>query len=210
MKKLIFCLVATSLFSGIANAITIQEGKDYTVITAPATPLPTVKGKVNVTEFFSYACIHCSLLEPTLDQWLANTKNVDFNRIQVVWNNNFTGFAKLNATAQALNLGTNFNQKVFNAVMNERQNLEDPAQLSSFLNANKNIVDPTKFMSTYNSFSVSSKPKEYAQYTQNYNIMGTPTFIVANKYMTKPAQPAQLMQVVQALVDKSKKEQKIK
>jgi thiol:disulfide interchange protein DsbA len=82
--------------------------------------------------------------------------------------------------------------------------------LQAFLNANKKIVDPSKFMATYNSFAISTKPQEYAQYTQAYNITGTPTFVVANKYMTKPAQPAQLIQVIQALVDKAKKEQKIK
>jgi thiol:disulfide interchange protein DsbA len=132
------------------------------------------------------------------------------NRIQVVWENNFTGYAKINATAQMLNLGTKFSQQVFNATMTQRKNLEDPAQLQSFLDANKTLVDPKKFMATYNSFAISTKPQEYAQYTQAYNITGTPTFIIGNKYVTTPAQPAQLIQVVQALVDKVKTEQKIK
>ena len=94
--------------------------------------------------------------------------------------------------------------------MTQRKNLEDPAQLQSFLDANKTIVDPKKFMATYNSFAISTKPQEYAQYTQAYNITGTPTFIIGNKYVTTPAQPAQLIQVIQALVDKVKTEQKIK
>jgi len=208
MKKLLISLIGFTVF---ANAdIAIKEGTDYTVITTPAKALPMKPGKVNVTEFFSYACIHCSILEPTLDQWISSTKNVDFNRVQVVWENNFRGYAKLNATAQSMNLGSTFNQKVFDAVMNQHQNLEDQTQLQSFLKTNKSLVDPGKFMATYNSFAISTKPQEYAQYTQSYNITGTPTFIVANKYVTKPAQPAQLIQVVQALVDKSKKEQKIK
>lgn len=208
MKNLLIALIG---FVTFANAdIAIKEGTDYTVITPPAKSVPTKPGKVNVTEYFSYACIHCSILEPSLDQWLATAKNVDFNRVQVVWENNFRGYAKLCATAQSMNLGTNFSQKVFDAVMNQHQNLEDPTQLQAFLNANKKIVDPSKFMATYNSFAISTKPQEYAQYTQAYNITGTPTFVVANKYMTKPAQPAQLIQVIQALVDKAKKEQEIK
>ncbi len=208
MKNLLIALIG---FVTFAHAdITIKEGTDYTVITPPAKSVSVKPGKVNVTEFFSYACIHCSILEPTLDQWLATTKNVDFNRVQVVWENNFRGYAKLSATAQSMNLGTNFSQKVFDAVMNQHQNLEDPTQLQSFLKANKAIVDPSKFMATYNSFAISGKPQEYAQYTQGYNITGTPTFVIANKYMTKPAQPAQLIQVIQALVNKAKKEQKVK
>lgn len=211
MNKLIIALLGSIMFtSAFAKDIAIKEGTDYTVISGVSKPLPTTPGKVNVTEFYSYACIHCSLLEPDLDQWYASSKNVQLNRIQVVWENNFTGYAKINATSQLLNLGTKFSQAVFNATMQQRQNLENPAQLQSFLNTNKSLVDPKKFMATYNSFAVSTKPQEYAQYTQAYNITGTPTFVIGNKYVTQPAQPAQLIQVVQALVNKVKQEQKIK
>lgn len=211
MNKLAFTLLSSIVMtSAFAKDIQIKQGTDYTLVSGVTKPLPATPGKVNVTEFYSYACIHCSILEPTLDQWYASTKNVQLNRIQVVWENNFTGYAKINATSQALNLGTKFNQQVFNATMTQRKNLEDPTQLQSFLEANKAIVDPKKFMATYNSFTISTKPQEYAQYTQAYNITGTPTFIVGNKYVTTPAQPAQLIQVIQALVDKVKTEQKIK
>ena len=63
-------------------------------------------------------------------------------------------------------------------------------------------------MATYNSFTVSTKPQEYAQYTMAYNITGTPTFIVGGKYVTSPAQPEKLIKVIQALVDKVKKNRK--
>lgn len=211
MKKLIFALVGSMILTNsYAADIPLKLGTDYTVVSNTTKQLPTTPGKVNVTEFFSYACIHCALLEPDLDQWYATNKNVQLNRVQVVWENNFIGYAKINATSQMLNLGTKFNQAVFNATMNQRQNLENPAELQKFLNANKALVNPQKFMATYNSFAVSTKPQEYAQLTQAYNINGTPTFIVGNKYATQPAQPARLIQVVQALVNKVKQEQKIK
>lgn len=210
MKKLLFALLGFSLIcKAIAKDIPIKENIDYTVISAPAKAVPGVSGKVNVTEFFSYACVHCSLLEPILDQWLGKVKNINFNQIQVVWDNNFLGYAKISATAQMLKLGSGFNQLVFKATMEERQDLENPANLKNFL-AKQKIVDPKKFMATYNSFTISTKPQEYAQYTQAYNITATPIFVVANKYMTEPAQPDKLIQVVQALVDKAKLEQKIK
>lgn len=211
MKKILISILAGTIITPVfAKDIPVTAGTDYTVISGVNKPLPQKPGKVNVTEFYSYACIHCAILEPTLDQWLKGTKNVDFNRIQVVWENNFTGYAKINATVQMLNLGTDFNQQVFNATMKERKDLQDPAQLKAFLNANKKLVDPNKFMATYNSFSISTKPQEYSQYTNAYNITGTPTFVIGNKYMTMPAQPEKLIQVVQALVDKVKQEQKIK
>lgn len=210
MKKIAALLLASSFVtSAFAADMAVKQGVDYTVLSGITKPLPSKKGSVNVTEFYSFACIHCSILEPTLDKWYATQKNVDLNRIQVVWDGHFTGYAKINATIQSMNLGTKFNQQVFDATMNKRQNLEDKTQLQAFLNANKNLVDPAKFMATYNSFSVNSKPQEYAQYTSAYNITGTPTFIVGNKYVTMPAQPEKLIQVIQALVTKVKQEQKI-
>ena len=211
MQKLIFGLLGSSLISlSFAQGITLKEGTDYIQISAPAKAVQGTAGSVNVSEFFSYLCIHCSLVEPLLDQWLANSKNIELNRIQVVWDGHFTGYAKINATVQMMKLSSSFSQKIFDAAINQHQNLEDPTQLKNFLKANQNLVDTSKFMAVYNSFAVSSKPQEYAQYTQAYNISGTPSFVVGNKYMAKPAQPAQLIQVVQALVDKVKKEQKIK
>jgi thiol:disulfide interchange protein DsbA len=210
MRKILGVLLATGICNVFAANIDIKQGTDYTVITPPAKAIPITGSKVNVTEFYSYACIHCSLLEPKLDAWEKTAKNVDLNRIQVVWDGHFTGYAKINATSEAMHLGTNFNQAVFDATMNKRQNLEDPKQLQAFLAANSKIVDPKKFMATYNSFAISSKPTEYAQYTKAYNITGTPTFIVAGKYVTSPAQPDRLIQVIQALVDKAQAEQKSK
>lgn len=210
MKKIIALMIMSGISTSVFADIAIKQGVDYDVLSTVAKPLPTKKGSVNVTEFFSFACIHCSILEPTLDKWYAGQKNVDLNRIQVVWQGNFSGYAKINATIQAMNLGTKFNQQVFDATMNKHQNLEDPAQLQTFLKANTGLVDSNKFMTTYNSFAISTKPQEYSQYTQAYNITGTPTFIIGNKYVTKPAQPDKLIQVIQALVTKVKQEQKIK
>lgn len=211
MKKLLLGLFAIiNLASANAADIQIKEGTDYTILSGVSKLVPTKPGKINVTEFYSYTCIHCSVLEPLLDSWYATTKNVDLNRIQVVWENNYSGYAKINATAQLLNLSSTFNQKIFQATITDRQNLENPSQLQSFLNANKNLVDPKKFMSTYNSFTISTKPQEYSQYTQAYNVTATPTIIVDNKYVPTGAQPERLMQIVQALVDKAKKEHKIK
>ncbi len=210
MRKLLSLLLIAGASPVFAANIKITQGVDYTVITPPAKAIPIQGKNINVTEFYSYACIHCSLLEPKLDAWYKTAKDVDLNRIQVVWDGHFTGYAKINATAQSMNLGTAFNQAVFNATMNQRQNLEDPKQLQAFLSSNSKLVDPKKFMDVYNSFAVSSKPSEYAQYTKAYNITGTPTFIVAGKYATTPAQPEKLIQVIQALVDQARQDQKAK
>jgi thiol:disulfide interchange protein DsbA len=185
----------------------IVEGTDYTVITTPVPKTPEPKGHVNVKEFFSFSCIHCKDIEPLVATTLLPDKKVDLNRIHIVWNPPTPGYAKLNATIQILKLDKLYTP-TFNAIF-AQQDLNDPAQLKSFLLKNGLSQDQTnKFMSTYDSFTVNSKVSEYKTMMDTYNITGTPTFIVADKYVAKPALPDRLIQVVQQLVAKAAAEKK--
>lgn len=51
-----------------ANAPAPKEGVDYEVI-PDGKPFAPVKGKVEVAEVFSYACIHCAHFESSLQDW---------------------------------------------------------------------------------------------------------------------------------------------
>lgn len=200
-------LLISNTFAATTPAVKLVEGTDYTVLATAVPKTQEPKGKINVKEFFSFTCIHCKDVEPILEQSLVNEKNVDLTKIQVVWGEQaqLAGFAKLNATIQAMNLNQ-LNVPVFTAVF-ANQDLTDQKTLKSFLGANGlKADDVNKFMSTYNSFTIASKVAEYKSLTTTYGIDGTPTFVVADKYVAKPAQPARLILVVQALVEKARQE----
>ncbi len=200
-KKLLIGAIASLLISNSFAATKITEGTDYTIIASPQSA-PNSNGKISVMEFFSYSCIHCATLDPLIEKWKASpaAKNVTLQKIQIVWEGSLIGYAKLNATIEALNL-QRISTPAFNAIMNERKDLQDIKQLKAFLTTQK--VDIPKFMAVYNSFAIDAKTKEYASLTKKYNIMGTPTVIVNNQYQVSPAQPARIMEITQALVDKS-------
>lgn len=206
--SILFCSLSfSSVFAAAASQIQLTEGKDYTLLNAPVQKTVEPKGKVNVKEFFNYACIHCKDIEPLVEQSLINDKTVDLNKIHVVWGDQpeIAGFAKLNATIQALSM-QQLNVPAFNAIFSG-QNLNDQDTLKKFLAQNGlKPADVSKFMTTYNSFTISSKVGEYKNLTTSYNIQGTPMFIVADKYVASPALPPRLIQVVQALIEKAKKE----
>jgi protein dithiol oxidoreductase (disulfide-forming) len=213
MLKILSILIGSLLISVTYAASTPQvqlvEGKDYTILNAPVQKTITPKGKVNVKEFFSFACIHCKDVEPLVEQAIVPNKSVDLNKIQTVWGDDkdspLVGYAKLSATIQALNL-QQLNIPAFNAIF-ANQNLNDPKTLKTFLGQNLKPADVDKFMATYNSFSISGKVGEYKNMTAGYNITGTPTFIIADKYVASPALPPRLIVVVQALINKAQQEQ---
>lgn len=201
-KKALMVFFGSLIISHAFAAQPVVEGADYTVITTPVPATPEPKGKVNVKEFFSFTCIHCKDIEPMVDSTLVPNKKIDMKRIQVAWDPTTSNYAKLNITIEMMNLSKLYTP-AFTATF-AHQDLNDPATLKTFLTQNglnKDQVD--KFMSTYNSFTVTAKVGENKNLMTTYNISGTPTFIVADKYMVKPALPARLIEVVQYLVNKS-------
>lgn len=200
MKKL--ALVALLFASSFAQAA-ITLGKDYTVLAKPQ-PVADPK-KVEVIEFFSYTCIHCYHLEPAIGTWEKKLPaDVSFRREQIVWAKNMEGFARLYATMNATGTVGKLHQPAFDAVIKQKANLADAAVLSGWVKAQG--VDTNRFMQAYKSFGVNAQVARAGKITRDYAIEGTPTIVVAGKYATQPAEPARLMQVVDELIAKARKE----
>jgi len=205
MKK--WLLMALLLLSGVASAAS-ELGKDYTLMSKPQ-PVANPK-KVEVIEFFSYTCIHCFHLDPLITAW-ANKKpaNVDFRKEQIVWQKPMEGFARLFATMNATATLPRLNGPVFDAVMQQKINLGDPAVLNDWLKKQRGI-NVGQFMQAYNSFGVNSQVARAGQITRTYEVEGTPTIVVNGKYALSPATPERLMEVLNDVIAKAKAESNIK
>ncbi len=202
-KILVIIGLTTQLAYAKATSSPIVEGKDYTIATNPTFEAAD-KNKVNVKEFFSFTCIHCKINESMVERAIANNKKIDFERIHVAWDSTSEALAKINATI-VITKQDKLYLPIFNAVFNN-QNITDPKVLKAILSKNgltdKQIND---FMNTYNSFTVTTKVKEYQTLMNQYNITGTPIFVVANKYIVNPATPERNIEVVNYLVNKVSK-----
>jgi protein dithiol oxidoreductase (disulfide-forming) len=216
-KKILMLCISSLLLANVfakTTAIKIEEGKDYTLLTTSVQKTEVPPGKVNVKDFFMFTCIHCKDVDPVVEKQLLPNKSIDLNKIHVVWDEKSSpGFAKLNATLEAMKLN-NLYTPVFEAYL-AKKDLNNVVELKKFLGdkkllGNKALTQEkiTKFMETYNSFTIVSKVAEYKVLTSKYNITGTPTFIVGDKYVVSPAKPERTMQVIEALVKKIKSESK--
>src|SRR5215213_2292043 len=97
-------LAAAVIFVAIAGSASAQvAGKDFRAITPPQ---PTETGnKVEVIEFFSYACPHCQTLESPLAGWLKRKPaDVEFRRVPVVFRDDWAPLARLYYTLEAMGL----------------------------------------------------------------------------------------------------------
>lgn len=189
------------LVSAVAMA-DIQPGRDYVELRAPQ-PSSAPAGKVEVIEFFSYTCIHCYRLEPAVESWAAKLPaHVSFRREQIVWSKEMEPLARLFATQRQMGLLDKLHKPVFDAMMRDKQNLADEKLLTPFLKAQG--VDANAFLQTSKSFGMASQVSRAAKMTRDYQIEGTPTFVVAGRYATMAAEPTRLLQVVDELIAKAK------
>ena len=179
------------------------EGTEYSKVSPPVAVAPPA-GKVEVVEFFSYACPHCADLEPTLEAWVKRLPpEVYFHRVPVQFLANPENFQPLYYALEEMNLVDAMQLKVFKAVHLERQRLNTQQDIAAFMT--KNGVDATKFMAAFNSFSVRSKASRAGQLANAYALEGVPALAVQGRYLTSPAQARgneQALRVVNHLVQK--------
>lgn len=203
MKK--WLLITFMLISTVARAGLVEGvGKDYTRLAVPQ-PVANPK-KVEVIEFFSYACIHCYHLDQGLTAWAKKKPaDVEFKRVQIVWGAQMEGLARFFATMNELNLSDKLNHPAFAAVMDKRINIGDPTELAAWLKTQPG-VDVNRFMQTFNAFGTNARVANAKQMTQAYAIQGTPTIVVNGKYALQPETPQVLLQHLDQMIAVARKE----
>jgi thiol:disulfide interchange protein DsbA len=187
-------LILTGIGSGavtlagpaLAQAPAPAEGAQYTRIDPPVPPsAPLPAGKVEVLEFFSYACPHCNVFEPTVEAWESKPPaNVVFRRVPVAFLYNYENFMRTYYALETMNQVAAMQRKVFAALHVEKQQLAKPEDIAALMA--KNGIDATKFLATFKSFSVATSVARAKKLMAAYKIDGVPTLAVGGRYTTSP------------------------
>ncbi|HET9403128.1 MAG TPA: thiol:disulfide interchange protein DsbA/DsbL [Burkholderiales bacterium] len=167
-----------------AASAQISPGKDYRLINPPQ---PTESGKrIEVLEFFWYACPHCNALQPPLRAWLKQKPaDVDFRRVPAVFDDSWLPLTYAYHAFDAMGVVDRIHYDVFAAIHEQKLRLSDQAVLFDWVA--KHGIDRQKFADTYNSFGVKNRGARSIEQTRNYDIPGTPAIIVDGKYLTAPS-----------------------
>jgi thiol:disulfide interchange protein DsbA len=183
--KLIAAAVGMAATLATASPVAPKSGAEYLTLSAPQTVAASGK-KVEVIEFFMYHCPACNALEPALADWLKQQKdNLVFRRIHLPHGGANDAEAHLYLTLDAMGLEGALHDKVMRTWHVERRRLKDDADNLDW--AVKNGVDKDKFLSFYNSFAVTTKLRNLARVSANYQVDSTPTLVVDGRYLTNPA-----------------------
>ncbi len=185
MKHLIrgwLAAVALTLFAvAVPAQAQLSLGRDYTVIDPPVST--DNAGKIEVIEFFSFACPHCSDLHPHLNRWSAKLpSDVVLRRVPVGFNQPYYQLmAQFYYALEALGELSRLDSAVFNALHEKGLKLVDEKSLTDWVAAQG--VDAKKFYDAFRSFGVISKAKRADQIAQGARITGVPSLVVDGRYL---------------------------
>ena len=190
------------LATGAVRAQAPVEGRDYSLIQPPQPPANATK--IEVCEFFTYACPHCHAFEPMVGPWARSLPaDVAFRRVPVNFLFNADNFQHTYYALEALGLVEQMQSKVFAAVHVERQRLDKPEDIAALVA--KNGGDSAKFLAAFKSFSVATAVTKAKKLQADYKIEAVPALTIHGRYLTSPSQAngaPQSLAVADALIDK--------
>jgi thiol:disulfide interchange protein DsbA len=162
-----------------------QEGRHF-VRLPQQVPVSAPTGKVEVLEFFSYGCPHCSAFEPALEAWVKKLPaDVAFRRIPVNFLASADVLQRMYFSLEALGQVDALQRKVFAAVQAQRGRVAD-AEAAADLVA-RHGVDRARFLELFSSFGVQNKVVQARQLVERYKIDGVPALGIHGRYYTSPA-----------------------
>jgi thiol:disulfide interchange protein DsbA len=188
MNRREMCLAAAGVLASAAPGLAFaqakkpQAGTDYVALDKQvAVDVPA--GKIEVIEFFWYACPHCNVFEPRFDGWMKKQPaEVVVKRVPVAFRDDFVPQQRLYYTLEAMGKVDELHAKVFQAIHGDREPMNREDLILAW--AGKQGVDPAKFKELYNSFTVASKVRRATQLQDAFKVQGVPSLGIAGRYYT--------------------------
>jgi protein dithiol oxidoreductase (disulfide-forming) len=188
-----------------AQPVQAAEGTHYAVLSQPQAP--SALGKIDVLEFFSYACPACRAFDPALDRWSrALPADVAFRRVPVPFLYNAENFQRTFFALEAMGMAAQIHGKVFDAVHAEKRRLAKPEEIADVVA--RNGGDAAGFLAAFNAFSMRLCLARAKAATSNYRIAQIPVLAIGGRFVTSPSHAGgtqQALLVADQLIQRARK-----
>jgi thiol:disulfide interchange protein DsbA len=182
------CLALSALLQ--SSQADIVAGHDYVVLD---TPQPQENnGKIEVVEFFSWACPHCYEFYPMLSRWAAALpKEVTLKRVPVSFSRPEWGaLARTYYALQATGDAERLDSEIFEAIHRDHLALFDEMHITVWVG--RHGVDVEKFTAAFRSKEVGVQVGQADQQAMDVKITGVPTLAIAGQYVVSGDHEAML------------------
>ena len=170
--------------------------RTYTTLDRPLHDDP-----IEVVEFFSYACPHCSNLERMLDGWVDGLpENVEFKRIHIAIDTMTTRLARTHLVLESQGLLEENHRRLFDAIHQRNITFLNDAQIAEFIQDHG--IESNRFLSALNGRYVTRAVETNRQFAVDARTLGVPALLIANKFqVSAQGGNRQLLATAQWLVD---------
>lgn len=173
-------LVSLSVFAADSAPVKYLEGRDFTLLEEPVSPLDS--SKIEVTEVFSYICPHCFRFEPLVEEWEKKQKpDVVLVQMHTQWSEAMKFYQRGFYTAVNLKIKNKVQLAIFDRIHKDGKALDSAEAWAEFLSGYG--VSKQTVLSTYNSFIVSDLMAKADIRTRALRISSTPELAVGGKYI---------------------------
>ncbi len=166
-----------------ADAPAPKEGVDYEVI-PDGKPFAPVKGKVEVAEVFSYACVHCAHFEPILQAWKRKQgPAVQLVQVPAALSSSWIPYARAYYAAELGGVLAKTHAAVFDALHKDGTlPLHNPSvdELVTFYAGYG--VDRARFNTLLRGPEVDTRLEKARAFAIASGVRGTPSLVVNGKY----------------------------
>jgi thiol:disulfide interchange protein DsbA len=178
-----------------AAAQQVKRDVDYRVI--PQQPVESGE-RIEVIDFFFYACQYCNDLLPHLERWQKRASaDVVFRHVPVVRHDSWVPLAKTYYTLEAMGEAERLHSMVYRSYHIEELSMSQDKVIAEW--AEKHGLDREKFMTIYRSDETRQKIERARKMTMDYDIRGTPSIVVDGRYMTSTSMTPSIPQVIPVL-----------
>lgn len=155
-------------------------GKNYREIAQQPVANPA---KIEVIDFFFYGCPYCNELRPMLERWRASLPvDVEFRRVPVIRHDSWEPLARTYYTLESLGLAERLHEAVYIGYHDDELHMSKPDVMADW--AQRQGINRDEWLNAYNSQAVNRKVELARKATKDYDIRGTPSLVVAGRYLT--------------------------
>lgn len=176
----IVVVVAGVLYSSGLVDLDVAEGSTHrTVETRERRP----GAPVEITEYFSYACIHCRNFDPLIEDWLETLpENTVFKRAPVTFSSPaWRLLAQTYLTLEREGALAGNHQRIFNAIHDARKQFDSAEAIADFV-ADRGI-ERRRFLRTFNSPSIVRQVAAIQTEAQRLGVASIPSLVVDDRHV---------------------------
>ena len=184
-----------AILIGIGAVVVLVGGIGVVNIFDRSTDLPYVTfdvpdrdGPIEVTEYFSYACIHCKTFDGLIEEWREELgEDVRFRRVHVAFGGETTLLARAYTALLHHGVLEENHTRIFRAIHDRGRRFMSSSDIADFVHGYG--IDRTTFQATMDSERVSRMVREGADEFSNNGLSSFPAFIVNGKYLMNMGVP---------------------